>query len=60
LFLEDSVFLAQILDRSLLVLADPASENGEEELPWLEDLGNPEILRAIPDSAGLPTEVADR
>ena len=31
------VFGAEILDRSLLLLVDPASENQEEELPRLEN-----------------------
>jgi len=41
LFFENSVLLAQILDRSLLVFVDPASENSDEELLWLWDPGHP-------------------
>jgi hypothetical protein len=35
LFLEDSVLLAQVLNRRLLMLDDPPRKNGEEELPRL-------------------------
>jgi len=35
LFLEAPVLLAQIFNRRLLVLVDPASEDRDEELPWL-------------------------
>jgi hypothetical protein len=41
---DDSVLLAQILNRGLPVLIDPTSENRDEELPWLKDL-NHAILR---------------
>ena len=51
LFLEDSILLAQVLDRRLLMLVDPPSEDRDEELPWLEDLGHQAILRAVPVGA---------
>jgi hypothetical protein len=53
LFLKDSILLAQVLNRRLLMLVDPASENRDEELPWLEDPGHPGILRPIPVPARL-------
>jgi len=45
LFPQNSVFLSQVLDRYLLVLVDPTRENADEELPGLQDLGHPAILR---------------
>jgi hypothetical protein len=35
LLLEDSILFAQIFNRGLLMLVDPASEDRDEELPWL-------------------------
>jgi hypothetical protein len=56
LILEDSILLSQVLDRSLLVLVDPASESRDEELRWLEDSRHSGIPGAIPLSARLLTE----
>jgi hypothetical protein len=54
LFLEDSILFAQILNRGLLMLVDLASEDRDEELPWLKDPGHPGILRSKRHSASLP------
>jgi hypothetical protein len=37
LFLEDLVFRAQVVDDGLLAVVDPAGEDGEKELPGLQD-----------------------
>jgi hypothetical protein len=36
-FLEDSVFGAQVLDGFLLLVVDPAGQDGEEELPGFKE-----------------------
>jgi hypothetical protein len=53
LLFEDPVLFAQIIDRRLLVFVDPASEDRDEELPWLEDLSHPPSLRLLPSAARL-------
>jgi hypothetical protein len=53
LFFEDPVLLAQLINRRLLMLVDPASEDRDEELPWLEDLSHPPSLRRLPSAARL-------
>ena len=52
-FFEDPVLLAQVLDCRLLMLVDPASEDRDEELPWLEDLSHPVSLWLIPGATRL-------
>jgi hypothetical protein len=42
--LEDSVLLAEVLDDRILLAADPASQDGNEDLPGLKDGGHPSIV----------------
>ena len=49
----NSRLLPQVLDRRLLVLVDPASEDRDEELPSLEDLSHPVSVWLIPDTTRL-------
>ena len=37
LLLQHLIFDPQVLDRLLLLLADPARENDEQELPWMQN-----------------------
>ena len=60
LVLEDSILLAQIFNRGLLVLVDPTGKDADEELPWLKDPVHLGILRSILDSARLLTEATSR
>ncbi|TNF80791.1 MAG: hypothetical protein EP299_02400 [Acidobacteria bacterium] len=58
LLLEDSILLAQVLDRRVLMLVDPACEDRDKELPWLEDLSHPPSLRLLPSAARLHLALA--
>ena len=51
--LQDTVLLAQIINRRLLVLVDSVSEDRDQELPWLEDLGHPVSSWLIPGTTRL-------
>src|SRR5271166_5290274 len=44
LFLQDLVFGSQVVDHGLLPVVDPAGQNGEEELPRLQDKVHAPIL----------------
>ena len=53
LLLEDAVLLLQIINDSLLVLVDPASHGGHEDLPGLKNGGHPMIVATIRDNRQL-------
>ncbi len=44
LLLQDAVLFSEILDDCVLMAADPAREDGHEDLPGLVDRRHPEIV----------------
>ena len=44
LLLEDSVLLSEVFDDCVLLLADPAGQGGNKDLPGMKDGGHPLII----------------